>query len=55
MAVGGSVKVTFDLDFLKPTLQRKIDVLQEELLKMPQADIKTIHSFEDGKDRKSVV
>ena len=43
------MKVTFDLDFLKPTLQRKIDVLQDELLKMPQADIKTIHSFEDGK------
>ena len=43
------VKVTFDLDFLKPTLQQKIDVLQDELLKMPQADIKTIHSFEDGK------
>jgi hypothetical protein len=33
----------------KPTLQHKIDVLQDELLKMPQADIKTIHSFEDGK------
>ena len=43
------MKVTFDLDFLKPTLQQKIDVLQDELLKMPQADIKTIHSFEDGK------
>jgi hypothetical protein len=43
------VKVTFDLDFLKPTLQQKIDVLQDELLKMPQADVKTIHSFEDGK------
>jgi hypothetical protein len=43
------LKVTFDLDFLKPTLQQKIDVLQDELLKMPQADIKTIHSFEDGK------
>jgi hypothetical protein len=49
MVVGACVKVTFDLDFLKPTLQQKIDVLQEELLKMPQADIKTIHSFEDGK------
>ena len=49
MAMGGSVKVTFDLDFLKPTLQQKIDVLQDELLKMPQADVKTIHSFEDGK------
>jgi hypothetical protein len=47
--VGGILKVTFDLDFLKPTLQQKIDVLQDELLKMPQADIKTIHSFEDGK------
>ena len=43
------MKVTFDLDFLKPTLQQKIDVLQDELLKMPQADVKTIHSFEDGK------
>jgi hypothetical protein len=43
------LKVTFDLDFLKPTLQQKIDVLQDELLKMPQADVKTIHSFEDGK------
>lgn len=43
------MKVTFDLDFLKPTLQQKIDVLQDELLKMPQADIKTIHSFENGK------
>ena len=47
--MGGCVKVTFDLDFLKPTLQQKIDVLQEELLKMPQADIKTIHSFKGGK------
>ena len=43
------MKVTFDLDFLNPTLQQKIDVLQDELLKMPQADVKTIHSFEDGK------
>ena len=49
MVVGAGVKVTFDLDFLKPTLQQKIDVLQNELLKMPQADIKTIHSFKDGK------
>ena len=49
MVVGRSMKVTFDLDFLKPTLQQKIDVLQDELLKMPQADVKTIHSFEDGK------
>jgi hypothetical protein len=43
------VKVTFDLDFLKPTLQQKIDVLQDELLKMPQADIVTTHVFKDGK------
>ena len=48
MAVGGSVKVTFDLDFLKPTLQQKIDVLQDELLKMPQANIVTTHVFKDG-------
>ena len=43
------MKIIYNLDFLKPTLQQKIDVLQDELLKMPQADIKTIHSFEDGK------
>jgi len=42
------MKVTFDLDFLKPTLQQKIDVLQDELLKMPQADIVTTHVFKDG-------
>ena len=29
----------------KPALQHKIDVLQEEILAMPQADVKTIHSF----------
>jgi len=49
------MKVTFDLDFLKPTLQQKIDVLQDELLKMPQADIKTIHSFEDGKYIRKII
>ena len=42
------MNVTFDLDFLKPTLQRKIDVLQDELLKMPQADIVTTHVFKNG-------
>ena len=42
------MKVTFDLDFLKPALQRKIDVLQDELLKMPQADIVTTHAFKNG-------
>ncbi len=42
------MKVTFDLDFLKPTLQQKIDVLQDELLKMSQADIVTTHVFKDG-------
>jgi len=42
------VKVTFDLDFLKPTLQQKIDVLQAALLEMPQADIVTTHVFKDG-------
>ena len=41
------MKVTFDLDFLKPTLQHKINVLQDELLKMPQADIVTTHVFKD--------
>ena len=46
--MGKNVKVTFDLDFLKPTLQQKIDVLQDELLKMPQADIVTTHAFKDG-------
>lgn len=49
------MKVTFDLDFLKPTLQQKIDVLQDELLKMPQADVKTIHSFEDGKYIRKII
>ena len=49
MDLGAGVKVTFDLDFLKPTLQQKIDVLQDELLKMPQADIVTTHVFKDGK------
>ena len=49
MVVGAGVKVTFDLDFLKPTLQQKIDVLQDELLKMPQANIVTTHVFKDGK------
>jgi hypothetical protein len=47
--LGGGVKVTFNLDFLKTTLQRKIDVLQDELLKMPQADIVTTHAFKEGK------
>jgi len=42
------MKVTFDLDFLKPTLQQKIDVLQAALLEMPQADIVTTHVFKDG-------
>jgi hypothetical protein len=47
--MGSCVKVTFNLDFLKPTLQQKIDVLQDELLKMPQADIVTTHVFKGGK------
>jgi len=42
------MKVTFNLDFLKPTLQQKIDVLQAALLEMPQADIVTTHVFKDG-------
>ena len=42
------MKVTFNLDFLKPTLQQKIDVLQDVLLDMPQADIVTTHVFKDG-------
>jgi hypothetical protein len=44
-----NMTVSYSGILVKPTLQRKIDVLQDELLKMPQADIKTIHSFEDGK------
>jgi hypothetical protein len=44
-----NISVSYSGMLAKPTLQHKIDVLQDELLKMPQADIKTIHSFEDGK------
>jgi hypothetical protein len=49
--VGASVNITVSYSGIlaKPTLQQKIDVLQDELLKMPQADVKTIHSFKDGK------
>jgi hypothetical protein len=39
------MKVTYSLDFLKPTLQQKINVLQEKILEMPQADILTTHTF----------
>jgi hypothetical protein len=44
-----NITVSYSGMLAKPTLQHKIDVLQDELLKMPQADIKTIHSFEKGK------
>ena len=44
-----NITVSYSGILAKPTLQHKIDVLQDELLKMPQADIKTIHSFDDGK------
>jgi hypothetical protein len=44
-----NMTVSYSGILAKPTLQHKIDVLQDELLKMPQADIKTIHSFDDGK------
>jgi hypothetical protein len=44
-----NITVSYSGMLAKPTLQHKIDLLQDELLKMPQADIKTIHSFEDGK------
>jgi len=46
--LGACVKVTFNLDFLKPTLQHKINVLQAALLEMPQADIVTTHTFKPG-------
>ena len=52
MAMGAkavNITVSYSGILAKPTLQQKIDVLQDELLKMPQADVKTIHSFEDGK------
>lgn len=44
-----NITVSYSGILAKPTLQHKIDVLQDELLKMPQADIKTIHSFAPGK------
>lgn len=31
------------------SLREKVEALQAELLKMPQADIVTLHDFEDGK------
>lgn len=44
-----NISVSYSGILAKPTLQHKIDVLQDELLKMPQADVKTIHSFAPGK------
>ena len=43
-----NITVSYSGILAKPTLQHKIDVLQDELLKMPQADVKTIHSFAPG-------
>ena len=43
------MKVTFDLDFLKPTLQQKIESLQKIMLTLPQADVQYLHSFEPKK------
>ena len=43
-----NITISYSGILAKPTLQHKIDVLQEKLLEMPQADIKTIHSFKDG-------
>ena len=37
---------TFDVAM---PLRQKIELLQKELLKMPQADVQYLHSFEPGK------
>jgi hypothetical protein len=50
-----NMTVSYSGILAKPTLQHKIDVLQDELLKMPQADIKTIHSFEEGKYIRKII
>ena len=44
-----NMTVSYSGMLAKPTLQHKIDVLQEEILAMPQADVKTIHSFAPNK------
>lgn len=44
-----NITVSYSGILAKFTLQHKIDVLQDELLKMPQADVKTIHSFAPSK------
>lgn len=44
------IKVIYGKGFLPALpLNEKIDYLQEVLLEMPQADVKTLHDFEDGK------
>jgi hypothetical protein len=36
-------------------LQQKIDALQEEMLKMPQANVVTLHEFTDGKYYRTMI
>jgi SET domain len=45
-----SIIVTYGKGFVPVVpLKEKVEKLQEALLQMPQADVKTLHDFEDGK------
>ena len=45
-----TISVTYSKSFLPVfSLRNKVEKLQDALLQMPQADIKTLHNFEPGK------